>query len=72
MHGAGDSVLDARARCSGARTTVAVSAWGTVPVVDTRIGAQPCPRGQFASGRIRRPRARGFKLRAWPRMCAQE
>ena len=64
MHGAGDFVLDVRTRCTGARTTVAVSAWGTVPVFDVRTRAQPCPRGQFASGCIRDPRARGFKLRA--------
>ena len=55
MHGAGDSVLDVRARCTGARTTVAVSAWGTVPVFDVRTRARPCPRGQFASGHIIRP-----------------
>ena len=68
MHGAGDLVLDVRTRCTGARTTVAVSAWGTVPVIDARIRAQPCRRGQFASGRIsgriRYPRAGGFKRRA--------
>ena len=64
MHGAGDLVLDVRTRCSGARTTVAVSAWGTAPVFDARTRAQPCPRGQFASGHIRHPRAWGFKLRA--------
>ena len=63
MHGAGDLVLDVRARCSGARTTVAVSAWGTVPLFDARTRAQPCPRGQSASGLARHPRARGFKLR---------
>ena len=63
MHGAGDLVLDVRARCTGARTTVAISAWGTVPVFDARIRAQPCPRAQFTSGRIRHPRAKGFKLR---------
>ena len=64
MHGAGDLVLDVRTRCSGARTTVAVSAWGTGPVFDARTCAQPSLRRQFASGRIRHPRERGFKLRA--------
>ena len=64
MHGAGDLVLDVRTRCSGAPTTVAVSAWGTVAVFDARIRAQPCLRGQFASRCIRHPRARVFKLRA--------
>ena len=64
MHGAGDLVLDARARSTVARTTVAVSAWGTAPVFDVRTRAQPCPGGQFAAGRMRHPRARGFKPRA--------
>ena len=64
MHGAGDLVLDVRTRCSGARTTGAVSAWGTVPAFDVGTRAQPCPRGQFASGDVRHPRASGFKLRA--------
>ena len=71
MRGAGDLVLDVRARYSGARTTVAVSAWGTVPVVDARIRAQPCPGGQFASGRIKDPRAKEFKLRASLRMFSR-
>ena len=64
MHGAGDLALAVRTRCSGARTTVGVSAWGTVPVFDARIRAQPCLRGQFASGDIGHSRARRFKLRA--------
>ena len=48
MHGAGNVVLDARAGCSGARTTVAVSAWGTVPVVE-----RAHPRAAVSSGAIR-------------------
>ena len=67
MRGAGDLVLDVRARCAGVRTTVAVSAWGTVPVFDARTCAQACLRGQFASGRNKVPAREGIQA---PRVTA--